>query len=341
MKKIISLSLALVVFSTLIQSQVNLDSGLVAYYPLEGSAVDYSSYAILGVVHGATLDIGKNGYSNSAYNFNGINQYIDCDTNQRGITEKVTASVWIRKTTMNNSGQVVVTKYRGGSGTIQQGFQLSINPGGHPRFAGRLGQSSTSGFYQIIADEKIVTDGSWHHLLGTVDQNEWNFWVDGDHIGTVIGNSLSPSLVNPDILAIGFYPEIQGFYFDGTIDEVKVYNRVLNSNEINLLSDISFIDTTYMFISELEYSEYPILYQNFPNPFTSETEFRFYLPEKTNCELAVYNSFGEKISVLANGLMEKGDHILKFNSRGLSAGTYYYQILSNSFTQTRKMVIIK
>lgn len=226
-------------------SQINLDSCLVAYYALDSIPIDYSTYGIQGIINGATLDTGRNGFANTAYHFNGTNQYIDCDTNQRGITDKVTASVWIRKTTMNTSVETILMKYRGGTGTIQQGFQLVIHPGGHPRISGRMGQSGTSGYYMFIADEINVTDGDWHHVLGTIDQNEWNLWVDGYHIGTVIGVSPNPSLVNPDILAIGFYPEVQGLYFDGTMDEVRIYNRVLTNAEIALLSDISFIDSTY------------------------------------------------------------------------------------------------
>ncbi|MCF8372133.1 MAG: LamG domain-containing protein [Bacteroidales bacterium] len=227
-------------------SQINLDSCLVAYYPLDSIPIDYSIYGIQGTINGATLDTGRNGFANTAFHFNGVNQTIDCDTNQRGITNKVTASAWIRKTTVNTNVEVILLKYHGGNGSIQQGFQLVLHPGGHPRISGKMGQSSLYGYYMFIADEINVADGAWHHVLGTIDQNEWSLWVDGYHAGTFTGISPNPSLVNTQPLVIGFLNETQEFYFNGTIDEVRIYNRVLNSAEIALLSDQSFIDSTYL-----------------------------------------------------------------------------------------------
>ncbi len=236
-----------------VSAQINLDSGLVAYYPLDSTLVDHSPFAIEGInINGAVCDTGKNNVPNTAFKFNGIDQYIDCGTNQRGITDKVSVSAWVKKTGTAAIHEHMVTKYRGGNGTIQQGFHFVLRTDGHPVFAGRLGQSGSAGYYKIIADEVIITDGTWHHLLGTVDQNEWNFWVDGIHIGTVIGNSPNPSLICPDILSIGHYPEVQSYYFGGTIDEVRVYNRILNGNEISLLSDISFIDSTYLNVQDTQ-----------------------------------------------------------------------------------------
>ncbi len=160
-----------------------------------------------------------------------------------------------KKTTIDNGH--IVNKYNGVSGSVQKGFHILVNPDGHPVWAGRLGQSGTSGYYKIIADEYNAFDGSWHNLTGTVDQNEWNFWVDGSHIGTVIGNSSNPSLICPEMLAIGFNPDMGWAHFGGYIDEVRVYNRVLNNSEINLLADISFIDSSYSVHQDTQLIAFP------------------------------------------------------------------------------------
>ncbi len=97
MKKVTSLLISIIV-TLYVSAQINLDSGLVAYYPLDSILVDYSPFGIEGInVNVATSDTGKNNIPNTAFNFNGIDQYIDCDTNHRGIVDKVTVSAWIKK----------------------------------------------------------------------------------------------------------------------------------------------------------------------------------------------------------------------------------------------------
>ncbi|MEA3444864.1 MAG: LamG domain-containing protein, partial [Bacteroidota bacterium] len=249
-------------------AQINLDSCLVAYYPLDSIPIDYSPYSIEGnIINGAYSDTGKNNLPNTAFHFNGIDQYINCGTNQRGITDKVSVSAWIKKTINSSNSVHIVTKYLGGTGTIQRGFHMVLG-NGHPMFAGRLGLSGSAGYNMICANEIYVNDGLWHHFLGTVNLNEWNFWVDGNHIGTDIGNTPNPSLVCSDILAIGFYPEVQDYFFNGIIDEVRVYNRVLNNAEISLLSDISFIDTTYFIHQDTQLIVMPQLWSIFSTYIT-------------------------------------------------------------------------
>ncbi|MEA3444865.1 MAG: LamG-like jellyroll fold domain-containing protein [Bacteroidota bacterium] len=279
MKQFAFFGIALLMIININYAQINLDSCLVAYYPLDSIPIDYSPYSIEGnIINGAYSDTGKNNLPNTAFHFNGVNQYIDCDTNQREITNKVTVSAWINKTTISSDNGHVVTKYRGGNGTIQQGFHIVVRADGRPYFGGRLGQSGSPGFYFVLADEINVVDGAWHHLLGTVDQNEWNFWVDGYHIGTDIGNSPNPSLVCPDILSIGFYWEVQAKFFDGIIDEVRIYNRILNSDEISLLSDISFIDSTYLIQPDTQIINLPFnwsIFSTYIDPVYSDVDSVF------------------------------------------------------------------
>lgn len=249
-------------------SQINLDSSLVAYYPLDSIPIDYSSYGIQGTIfNGAVSDTGKNNFPNTAYHFNGSNQYIDCNTNLRGITDKVSVSAWFKTTTSSHCQ--IVSKYHGGGTVINKGFHLAIN-NGRAYFAGRTGIPWTPGYHIIYADERPINDGTWHHALGTIDQNEWNLWVDGMHINTLTTTDPNPSLICPPMpLAIGYYPEMQSSYFDGTIDEVRVYNRILNSAEISLLSNPSFIDSSYLIQPDTHLISMPVgwsIFSTYINP---------------------------------------------------------------------------
>jgi len=272
MKRFTLLISSLFLFISLISAQVNLQNGLVAYYPLDSIAADLSTYGIQGNIYGAIPDTGKNNIPNTAFNFNGNTQYIECGTEQRGITDKVSVSAWIKKSDFNNSPEHIVTKYIGSNGTIQQGFHLMISNDGWPLIAGRLGEGGSSGYYYIIAEEHYILDGVWHHLLGTIDENTWDFYVDGVHEGTFISNSPNPSLVCPEVLTIGYFHEYATSYFNGLIDEVRLYNRVLNSDEIALLSDISFIDSSYMSISDIDNK---LRVRLFPNPVNESVNIDF------------------------------------------------------------------
>jgi photosystem II stability/assembly factor-like uncharacterized protein len=89
------------------------------------------------------------------------------------------------------------------------------------------------------------------------------------------------------------------------------------------------------------------LEQNYPNPFNPSTEIRYSLPNESSVKISIYNIAGGFISELFSGVKEKGNHILNFNSKGLSSGVYLYTIIANStdgkhsYRNTRKMTLLK
>ncbi len=68
------------------------------------------------------------------------------------------------------------------------------------------------------------------------------------------------------------------------------------------------------------------LYQNYPNPFNPSTSIRYGLPNRSHVTLSVYNTLGQRVSVLENGEVEAGYHDIKFDGSGLSSGIYFYRI---------------
>ena len=83
------------------------------------------------------------------------------------------------------------------------------------------------------------------------------------------------------------------------------------------------------------------LYQNYPNPFNPSTKIKFALPEKTNVELSVYNSLGEKVADVLLGEFSEGYHEVEFTASDLSSGIYFYRLGSQKFVSVKKMIIIK
>ncbi len=83
------------------------------------------------------------------------------------------------------------------------------------------------------------------------------------------------------------------------------------------------------------------LSQNYPNPFNPSTNIKFDIPEKNNVTLKVYNVHGQEVAVLANGEYTAGSYVVNWNASGIASGVYFYTIQSGSFTQTKKLLLVK
>ncbi len=84
-----------------------------------------------------------------------------------------------------------------------------------------------------------------------------------------------------------------------------------------------------------------ILLENYPNPFNPSTEIRYFLPEDDRITLKVFSAVGAEIKVLEQGNKSAGWHSIMFDASNLSAGTYFYQITSQSGTVTNQMMLLK
>ena len=83
------------------------------------------------------------------------------------------------------------------------------------------------------------------------------------------------------------------------------------------------------------------LEQNYPNPFNPITHIRFALPESGNVALTVYDMAGRAVAVLVNGYKSAGRYDVTFDAGGLASGAYIYRLQAGTFTQTRKLLLLK
>jgi Concanavalin A-like lectin/glucanases superfamily/Secretion system C-terminal sorting domain len=218
----------LLILSTRSFGQVDLNNGLVGYFPFSGNPNDESVSNIDGTLNNATLTIGINDNPDSAYYFNGIDANINCSSDNRNILDTVTISAWFKTT--SSDLRFIVGKY---DWTIDKGFYLAIKNekvifDGRNNGGGGTQTSSTS----------LINDGNWHHVMGVVHSNTWELWVDCQLDTVAYANSPNPDLTNSEPLTIGNYnmgDNGDHFYFLGSIDEVRVYNRLLSNDEKEIL----------------------------------------------------------------------------------------------------------
>jgi len=86
------------------------------------------------------------------------------------------------------------------------------------------------------------------------------------------------------------------------------------------------------------------LEQNFPNPFNPETTIRFSVPNKMSesiINLKVYDINGKEIAELANRRFSAGSHEIKWTAGNNPSGIYFYKLLSDKFSITKKMILVK
>ncbi|GAB4293097.1 MAG: hypothetical protein Kow0098_13800 [Ignavibacteriaceae bacterium] len=83
------------------------------------------------------------------------------------------------------------------------------------------------------------------------------------------------------------------------------------------------------------------LSQNYPNPFNPVTIINFSLPTEGFVSLEVFNLLGEKVTTIVDEKLSAGSYSVKFEAGDLPSGYYFYRLKTGSFTQTKKMVLIR
>ncbi len=96
-----------------------------------------------------------------------------------------------------------------------------------------------------------------------------------------------------------------------------------------------------------EIPQYFALYQNYPNPFNPVTKIRFSIPllrgvaEGRGVLLKIYDILGKEIALLVNEELRPGTYEIEWDASNFPSGVYFYSIITENFTQTNKMVVLK
>lgn len=88
------------------------------------------------------------------------------------------------------------------------------------------------------------------------------------------------------------------------------------------------------------------LWQNFPNPFNSKTLFQFELSTSSQVDLTIYNVRGEKVKTLLDARKQAGTYMVEWDATNqcgmqVSSGIYLYQLRTESFSETKRLLYLK
>ncbi len=209
--------------------------GLVAAYAFDeasGTVLhDGSGNGHDGTISGATWTGGHDG---GALSFNGSNASVDLGTLGTFYQSGFTLEAWVQKAgakkdvgvlgSWNGSGPMLWVDHLGGD------YQLT------------LGSNGLSGY---LDSGQTPTAGQWQYLSATYDGSTARFYIDGTQVAS---RSVTGSVGSSNVWRIGAYGSPAGGFFDGLLDNVRIYNRALSATEVqtdmNLPAPAAGIDST-------------------------------------------------------------------------------------------------
>ncbi len=83
------------------------------------------------------------------------------------------------------------------------------------------------------------------------------------------------------------------------------------------------------------------LMQNFPNPFNPVTTIKYSLPMNSHVRIEVFNALGESVKILVDNEERAGYHTITWNADNVSSGVYFYRIIANGYSNTKKLLLLK
>lgn len=221
-------------------SQVNLTQGLVAYYPFNGNANDVSGNGNHGVLkNGTALTADRFGSPNAAFFFDGIDDFIQVP-NSSTLNQSQAMTVVAYFYPEQSGTQTIVGKidYTQPSGTQFQ-FAMDYAPrpgilyGVNPSNNGCIG-AGTNGAYVSTGGGNVALN-QWYCAVATFDNGVMRFYVNGTLIQTTNSGFTTLNACANATIQIGSWWSGDPQRFKGKIDDVRIYNRALNQQEVMAL----------------------------------------------------------------------------------------------------------
>jgi hypothetical protein len=204
-------------------STVNINAGLVAYWPFNGNAKDVTPYSNNGVLSGtAALAADRKAIANKAMIFgSAVGAVTVPDASVLNFTNSFSISAWTQSNASDAVYDGFIGKYNGGG----SGWDLGIH-GGKPRMTTR----GSSGI-DTNAVGSSVYDTAWHHIVAVCTLSSIKIYEDNVLINTT--NGTWTPVTNNASLTIG--NRAGSNQYTGTIDDVRLYNRALSAIEVQAL----------------------------------------------------------------------------------------------------------
>ncbi len=202
---------------------------LVAYYPFSNNVNDESGYGNHGTASGTTPTSDRFGSTNSAYSFDGLNDYISItstSTNNFSSSSAISISVWIKPGDIQTSGDRMIIGKSNYSSTTNYLFRL--RPNGYLRWEYKN--------YSDTNSDALIANNWYHLVVNSVNSTGVKkMFINGNLITHQTATSSGAFGTVTNHLTIGaayYFGTTWSEFFKGCIDDVRIYNRVLSDSEV-------------------------------------------------------------------------------------------------------------
>ena len=399
---------------------------LVAYYPFNGNANDESGNGNDGTEVGGVSY--QEGICGTGAEFDGIDDYltVPISSSLSSITNQATIAMFVKYTEPVNPRSYCLWRY----GTTVNNVTSSAKIGGGDNILYALHYSNGQGLGGVyVKSINPLVENQWYHIALCYDGTKEQLFINGELQDEVASTVI---LDTPDdrlwFGRNGYAANPK--YYNGIIDEIRIYNRALTETEImdlynecltpeemveNIIDDIEELinsgdldeNNAFPLITKLEnaidknnitpainqleafinqvnayisaeilteeqgqslitaveeviaelillgktseqlsiansniLNEY-ILDQNYPNPFNPTTTIKYGIPEDNQVTLKIYDFLGIEVATLVNEYKTAGSYQYEFDASKLASGLYLYQLKTNNFILTKKMILMK
>ena len=211
-------------------SQYSTDS-LILSLPFNGNTNDESGNENHGVNYGATLTSDRFGNENSAYDFDGIDDFIEIpDNNDIDLVKSFTIQVWINPDSISGGRNILGKQWC----NYQFAYNLSIVDGKLSWAWNEWGSCTYSNGYK--SDNAVIDESQSTHIVVIHNENYIKFYINGELInGSLINGEYSQIFNSNQPLRIGVYKLLSGeltSFFDGVIDDIRIWNYELSEEEV-------------------------------------------------------------------------------------------------------------
>jgi hypothetical protein len=240
-----------IINGTIFENDTNpLSNGLVACYPFNGSPRDMSGYLNDGVVNGAVLTTDRNGKAQSAYQFDGVNDYIEVPySSTLDCENRISVTVWAKS-------DITGDKYADAGHVLQMGFgseaayTISLNPKidrmqlyfcHHWRtIPNEASLTPIEAYNAQVVDGSVAAanglDTSWHYYAFTFDGDSIRGYIDTVYLGSY--KTIAGPIENGLPLRFGAQSKELARYWIGKIDAIRIYHRALSKEEVVSISKL-------------------------------------------------------------------------------------------------------
>jgi len=197
----------------------------VAHYPLNGNANDESTNGYHGTIYGVAPVSDRFGFANGAYDFDGADDRIDI--NAVPLLQELSINAWFRIPEDAEAAQRTIV---GADGS----YKLSIRSDGTLKSNSKAGTSASGTWTGGLESSNTISQGVWHHVSWSRSSTGYQYlYLDGDLIGEGQYNSGAiPQGYGEFIGMDRMFNGTMRYHWNGCIDDVRIYDRVLSSYEV-------------------------------------------------------------------------------------------------------------